>query len=447
MKQSSTILARDSMERVRQHVAESVTRADEFPGKGVWIYRCTSDDIESQICEIAAAVDAGRELPLLGMTFAVKDNIDVAGIPTTAACPAFSYTPVVSSTVVRRLMEAGAIVLGKTNLDQFATGLVGTRSPYGACENFFDPEFISGGSSSGSAVAVAASICDFSLGTDTAGSGRVPAAFNNLIGVKPSRGLISTSGVVPACRSLDCVAIFARELDTAQRVLDVCEGFDGDDIYSRPRGEITSTYAKPTRDPLRVGIPTGDDLEFFGDDAYAALFNEAVDRFESLGSQAVAIDYEPFRETAQLLYEGPWVAERLAAIHEFYDRHEADVLPVIRSIIGNADHLTAVDAFRGIYQLTACRRRARMLWESMDLLMLPTAGTIYTIDQVQADPIQLNKNLGYYTNFVNLLDLCALAIPAGFRADGIPFGVTLIAPAGNEKTLFEAAERFAGAQT
>jgi allophanate hydrolase len=363
-------------------------------------------------------------------------------MPTTAACPAFSYVPQVSAAVVQKLCDAGAIVVGKTNLDQFAAGLVGTRSPYGACENFYDRTYVSGGSSSGSAVAVAAGLCDFSLGTDTAGSGRVPAAFNNLVGTKPSRGLISTAGLVPACRSLDCIALFTRDLPTAKRVLDVCEGFDANDIYSRPRSEITTTYTVPRVGDVRIGVPAPDDLEFFGDAEAQALFQAAHRKLLFLGGKPATIDYGPFNETAQLLYEGPWVAERLAAIEDFFDRHAHEILPVTRTIIGGAEGLDAMDVYHGIYQLQALKRLVRQQWQTMDVLLLPTTGTIYTIEQVNADPIGLNRNLGYYTNFVNLLDLCALAIPAGFRENGLPFGITLLAPAGNEATLFELSQRF-----
>ncbi len=428
-----------------KHVDACLERADAYGGKGVWIHRCSRNEIGEQLDRLSGLLAESRSLPLLGVTIAVKDNIDVAGLPTTAACPAFSYTPQVSAPVVQRLCDAGAIVLGKANMDQFATGLVGARSPYGACENFYDRRYISGGSSSGSAVAVAAGMCDIGLGTDTAGSGRVPAGFNNLVGLKPSRGLISTCGVVPACRSLDCVSIFARDVDTAEHVMEIAESFDPVDIYSRRRAEITTTQNVNVGNGFRFGIPRNADLEFFGDAQQERCFFDAVERVEHIGGARAAIDYGPFCETAQLLYEGPWVSERLAAIQEFYERGGGQMLPVIRTIISKAEKLTAVDAFRGIYQLAALRKEARKQWAQIDVLVLPTTGTIYTIDQVLADPIQLNRNLGYYTNFVNLLDLCAVAIPAGFRPDKLPFGITLVAPAGNEQTLLEIAKRFAGA--
>lgn len=434
-----------SLEAITARVHEFKRRADAYDGKGVWIHRCSCAEIDTQLTRLSGMMMERRHLPLLGLTFAVKDNIDVAGLPTTAACPSFAYTPQVSAFVVQQLCDAGAIVLGKTNMDQFATGLNGTRSPYGACENAFDRKYISGGSSSGSAVAVAADLCDFSLGTDTAGSGRVPAAFNNLFGLKASCGLLSTSGVVPACRSLDCVTIFSKTPDVAKKVFAVAEAADASDIYSRHRDDICTRSDKSLPADFRIGLVDADDLEFFGNTEYEQLFDAACQRFIKAGAQPSAVDYGPFAECASLLYEGPWVAERLAAISEFYDRHADAMHPAVRAIVGAAENITGVDTFRGLYNLAACRRQAAVEWKKMDVLLLPTAGTIYTIDQLNADPIALNRNLGYYTNFVNLLDLCALAIPAGFTAAGLPFGVTLIAPAGREAQLFAAAERFAEA--
>lgn len=438
------IVSPHALEDVIVHVDACLARCDEYNGKGVWIHRCTRDEIDAQINRISGLMVEQHELPLLGITLAVKDNIDVAGIPTTAACPAFSYTPQVSASVIQRLCDAGAIVIGKTNMDQFATGLVGTRSPYGVCENYYNRAYISGGSSSGSAVAVAAGLCDAALGTDTAGSGRVPAGLNNIIGLKPSRGLISTVGVVPACRSLDCVSLFTRSLELAEHLLGVAEAFDAGDIYSRHRAEITTATNTHVAHGFRMGVPRGSDLEFFGDSLQAECFARATERLSAIGAGRSDIDFAPFNETAQLLYEGAWVAERLAAIHEFYDRCGDQMLPVTRSIIGKAESLTAVDAFSGIYQLAALRKEARKQWAHMDVMVVPTVPTVYTIEQVNAEPVQLNRNLGYYTNFVNLLDLCALAIPAGFRSDGLPFGITLVVPAGNEPSLIEIARRFAG---
>ena len=380
-------------------------------------------------------------LPLSGLTFAIKDNIDLAGVPTTAACPAYAYSPEKSATVVERLIDAGAIPVGKTNMDQFATGLVGTRSPYGACSCVFDERYISGGSSSGSAVAVATGQVDFALGTDTAGSGRVPAAFNNLVGMKPTRGLLSTSGVVPACRSLDCVTILTRTCREAARVFEVACGFDPSDPYSRVPGPGQGAAPWATG-AFRFGVPSPAEMAFFGDDAASALFQEAVADLQSLGGTPVRIDYSLFKAAAELLYSGPWVAERLAAIGQFLETHGADMNPVVRDIIAGARRFTAVDAFHAEYKLRQLRRATEAEWARVDVLVLPTTGTIYTHEAVAADPVRLNTNLGYYTNFVNLLDLAAVAVPAGFRPNGLPFGISIIGPAVTDRGLLALACRY-----
>jgi len=391
----------------------------------VWIHLVDRAEALAQAERQRRRLASGALLPLYGVPFAVKDNLDVAGLPTTAACPGFRYIAERSAVVVDRLIDAGAIILGKTNLDQFATGLVGVRSPYGACASVFDARYISGGSSSGSAVAVAAGLVSFALGTDTAGSGRIPAAFNNLVGWKPTRGLLSNAGLVPACRSLDCISVLALTCADARAIGRVVGRFDAEDPYSRRAPAVAPGLPAA----FRFGVPAAGQLQFFGDTAAAALFDAAVARLETLGGTRVEIDYAPFRETAELLYEGPWVAERLAAIQSFFDRQPEAFHPVTAKIIGGGHRYTAVDTFRSFYQLEALRRKTEIEWGKMDLLVLPTAGTVYTIAQVEADPIQLNTNLGYYTNFVNLLDLCAVAVPAGFRADGLPFGITLVGAA------------------
>jgi allophanate hydrolase len=402
-----------------------------------WIERLP----RARLLEHARAL-GGRDaaaLPLYGIPFAIKDNIDLAGVPTTAACPAFAYTPDRSATAVQRLIDAGAIPIGKTNLDQFATGLVGARSPYGAGRNSFDPEFVSGGSSSGSAVAVALGLCSFSLGTDTAGSGRVPAAFNNLIGHKPTCGLVPTTGVVPACRSLDTVSVFALTAEDAQRVLAVAAGFDAADPFSRPAQPYGFDFG--CAPSFRFAVPAAKDLQFFGNRETERLFGEALARLRTLGGTQVEIDLAPFLETARLLYSGPWVAERYAAIREFFDAHADALFPVTREIIDQSRRWLAADAYAAQYRLRELQRHTVRVWEQADCMVTPTAGTIYRIADVQADPIALNANLGYYTNFMNLLDLSATAVPAGFQNDGLPFGVTLVAPAHRDVPLLHLAAR------
>ena len=402
----------------------------------IWISLAGRDRIEARIAEIRRWREAGAPLPLFGIPFAVKDNIDVAGMPTTAACPDFAYTPGHSAAVVERLEAAGAIVVGKTNLDQFATGLVGTRSPYGIPASVFDPAYISGGSSSGSAVAVAAGLVSFALGTDTAGSGRVPAASNNIVGLKPTKGLVSTRGVVPACRSQDCVSIFAGTVGEALGVLDVAQGFDVEDDYSRPAPPEAG--AMPAS--FRFGVPL-EPLEFFGDRDAAVLYAQSIDRLRALGGTFVAIDFGPFRDAARLLYQGPWVAERLAALRAYDFELPEAIHPVIWQIVGAAKGIGAADAFGAFHALARLTRAAEAEWAKMDVLLLPTTGTTYTIEAVLADPVMLNSNLGLYTNFVNLMDLSAIAIPAGFRPNGLPFGVTLIGRAFEDTKIAGLADR------
>ena len=381
------------------------------------------------------------KLPLYGIPFTVKDNIDVAGLPTTAACPAFAYTPDVSATVVTRLEAAGAILIGKTNMDQFATGLVGTRTPYGACTSVFNPEYISGGSSAGSAVAVASGLVSFSLGTDTAGSGRVPAAFNNLIGLKPTRGAISAHGVVPACRTLDCVSIFAETAADAAAVLAVAQSPDPLDHYSRT--PTTGAGAAPWAGAatFRFGVPAPANREFFGDPHNPHLYQAAIDALTALGGTPVEIDLAPFLATAKLLYNGPWVAERHAAIASFFAAHQADMDPTVSAIIGGANKYSATNTFNAMYQLEALREQTSAVWKTIDFLFLPTAPRTYSIAEIAAEPIVRNSHLGYYTNFVNLLDLAAVALPAGMCPDGLPFGISLIGPAFTEAALLPLADR------
>ncbi len=368
-----------------------------------------------------------------------KDNIDLTGVPTTAGCPEFAYTPSRSATLVERLIVAGAIPVGKTNLDQFATGLVGTRSPYGACRNSFDPDYISGGSSSGSAVAVAKGYVSFSLGTDTAGSGRVPASLNNLIGHKPTCGLLPTSGVVPACRSLDAVSVFALCGEDAQRVVAVGAGFDADDPFSRAAEPHGFDFGTTTR--FRFGVPRASNLEYFGNADGERLFREAVQTLIDLGGEPTEIDLQPFLESAQLLYGGPWVAERYAAIRAFFDAKPDALFPVTRQIVGAAKNWLAADAYAALYRLKELKRKADRVWTQVDCILTPTAGRHYRITEVEAEPIKFNSNLGYYTHFMNLLDYAATAVPAGFQNDGLPWGVTLFAPAFQDVPLLHLAAK------
>jgi allophanate hydrolase len=382
----------------------------------------------------ALSANGGADRPLYGVPIAVKDNIDVAGLPTTAACPAFSYRPARDATVVARLRAAGAIVIGKTNLDQFATGLVGVRSPYGVPRNPFNADLIPGGSSSGSAVAVAAGLVPLALGTDTAGSGRVPAGLNNIVGLKPSLGLISTHGVVPACRTLDCVSVLALTVDDAWTALAAAAGADAADPYSRGR-PLGEPGAMPAG--VRLGVPKPGQRLFFGDKVFAAAYDAALERLARVAGRIVEIDIEPFYETARLLYEGPWVAERTITTHSLLASDPEAIHPVTREIILSGLRPSAIDTFAALYKLEALRRVADHTFRQVDVLALPTAPTAYSVEQVLADPIQLNSRLGTYTNFVNLLDLCGLALPAAIADNGIPFGITLLAPGGADARLAE----------
>lgn len=395
------------------------------------------DEGEAHAEARALAARGAADLPLYGVPVAVKDNIDVAGLPTTAACPAFAYHPSDDATAVARLRRAGAIVIGKTNLDQFATGLVGVRSPHGIPRNALNPRLIPGGSSSGSATAVAAGLVPLALGTDTAGSGRVPAMLNNIVGLKPSLGLVSAFGVVPACRTLDCVSLIALTVDDAWAALSIIAGADDKDAYSRLRG-LGLPGAIPPR--LRIGVPRAGDRLFFGDDRAAADYDAALERLNRLGLAITEIDIAPFLATARMLYEGPWVAERYAAARTLIERDPDALHPVTRAIILAGRNVTAPDAFAAFYHLEELRREAARVWTDIDVLALPTAPTTYTVDEVLADPITLNGRLGTYTNFVNLLDLCGLAVPTALHNGGadtgtLPFGITLLAPTGEDALL------------
>ena len=410
-------------------------RVGDTPLAPLWIARASEAQLEAQIAALEARAASQpdrdallRAMPLFGVPFAVKDNIDIAGVPTTAACPAFAFTPDAHATVVARLVDAGAVWAGKTNLDQFATGLVGARSPFGRPSSAISAEHISGGSSSGSAVVVARGDVAFALGTDTAGSGRVPAGFNNIVGLKPTPGRVGTTGVLPACRSLDCVSIFALTADDAAQVLAVIEGADATDAYSDFRPGPAALPAT-----LRIGIPAAP--QFSGDGGYPAAFERAVAQIEALGHRAVPLDFAPLHAVAELLYSGPWVAERYTVVQELIERDPDALDPTVRQVIAGARKHSAVDTFRAQYRLRAAQRDCARFWQQVDLLMVPTAPGHPRHAEVDADPVGVNTQLGTYTNFVNLLGWCALAVPAGFAAGGLPFGVTFIAPGAADAAL------------
>jgi allophanate hydrolase len=433
---SGELSASELIERVLARIAK-------WDDPALWIARTSDTALRQRAFELDEAVAADpdliKRLPLFGIPFAIKDNIDVAGMPTTAACPAFAYAPLETAPVVRQLLSAGAVLVGKTNLDQFAAGLVGTRSPYGVPRNPFDARYIPGGSSSGSAVAVAAGLASFALGTDTAGSGRVPAAFNNIVGLKPTRGLLSTRGVVPACRSLDCVSIFALSAQDAAAVLDVAARFDLHDPLAR---EASPAELRRFGPQPRFGVPLASDLEFFGDREAESLFATAIVKLGEIGGTRAEAAFAPFRDAGRLLYSGPWLAERLHATQALLDDDPDAILPVTRSIIEKGRIYSALEAYRAQYGLARLKRETDLAFKSIDVLLLPTTGTIYEKAAVAADPFRLNANLGLYTSFVNLLDLTAIAVPSGFRKNGLPFGISLIAPAFAERALLDLTARF-----
>ncbi len=419
------------VDAVEAALAKIAGRGDD----GVWIALTPRDRLLAGARGLEERRAAGETLPLYGLLFGVKDNIDVADLPTTAACPAFATTPAKSATVVARLLTAGALCVGKTNLDQFATGLAGVRSPFGIPRNLFDDAYVVGGSSSGSGVAVGAGLVDFALGTDTAGSGRVPAAFNNIVGLKPSRGVLSTAGVVPACPSLDCVSIFAPSVEDAARIAAVAGGTDEADPFSRPEASSVA-FAPGERPPhFRFGVPPAGALDFLGDGRAAEVFDRALAHLTALGGTQVEVDFEPFREAGSLVYDSPLVAERLIAAGRLLAERPEALLPVIRQILAQAGRFDARDIFETLARLAQLRRRAPSLLANLDFLIVPTTPTIYRIDQVQADPIRLNATLGAYTNFVNTLDLSAIAVPTGFRNDRLPAGATLVGPWGTDARL------------
>jgi allophanate hydrolase len=419
--------------RTAADVMEEVTRRlDRYDAvqPAVWISRFDAATLRAAAVTVDARIASGEAPPLAGVPFAVKDNIDVAGLDTTAACPAFAYTPPRSATAVERLVAAGAIPVGKTNLDQFATGLNGTRSPYGIPRNAYNRAWVSGGSSSGSAVAVAAGLVAFALGTDTAGSGRVPAAFNHLIGFKPTRGRWSSRGLVPACRTLDCITVFAGTAEDAGLVDAIVAGFDREDSFSRAFEDVPRAHR-------RIGVPRVDQRPWFGDIESGFLYDAAL---ASLDAELVEIDMAPLNEAARLLYNGPWIAERTAALQGLLRDDPDAIHPVVRNIVEEGRAYSAVDAFAASYRLADLARVAEEMWATVDLLALPTAPTSYRVGEMLAAPIALNASLGAYTNFVNLLDMAAIAVPASQYQSGVGFGITLMGPAGSDRSLIDLAK-------
>jgi allophanate hydrolase len=403
-----------------------------------WIALASEAQLNSQLDALSALLDAANgelsKLPLYGVPFAIKDNIDAADWPTTAACPAFAYTAEADATVVARLREAGAILIGKTNLDQFATGLVGTRSPHGAVCNSFDPDYVSGGSSSGSASVVARGLVPFSLGTDTAGSGRVPAGFNNIVGLKPSKGWLPNTGLVPACKTLDCISVFALTVADALVVAQISGGYDASDPYSRSNPN-TAKVGMPTKP--RLAVPSNP--EFFGDTQNQAVFEQALGKLRELDVQLVEIDFAPFQQLAEQLYYGSWVAERTVALEGVNPEH---INPVVRGIVENGHQYSACDAYKAEYIRAELSRTINDILAGFDALVVPTSPTLRTLAEMDAEPVLFNSQFGTYTNFTNLADLSALALPAGFRADGLPAGITLIAPAWHDYALAAFGQRW-----
>ncbi|OLS60751.1 allophanate hydrolase [Pseudomonas putida] len=431
--------ARDLILALRERAAELNPRFNMF------IHLLSVEELEPYL----AALDGAslESLPLYGVPFAIKDNIDLAGIPTTAACPAFAYVPERSATVVEQLIRLGAVPLGKTNLDQFATGLNGTRSPYGACINSVLEEYPSGGSSAGSPLTVALGLTSFALGTDTAGSGRVPAALNNLVGLKASKGLISTAGVVPACRTLDCVTTFTATAPEASQLLQLLAVQDPRDEYSRANAgwNLGSAFGRVGK--FRFGVPREQDLEFFGCQEGPALFAAAVERLQALGGEAVTLDLSPFLEAARLLYEGPWVAERYSVVGELARTQPEAVLPVIHAVLAKAPQVSGVDTFRAHYRLQELKAECDRLLVGLECVLTPTIGRPVTLAELAEEPVLRNAELGYYTNFMNLLDYAAVAVPSGIMANGLPWGVTLFGRAFTDQYLLSLASAYQGLET
>lgn len=415
----------------RELIALLRDRSKQFVDRNIWIHELSDAEIEFYLSALDKRSIA--DAPLYGIPFAIKDNIDLANIETTAACKAVAFTPSEDAFVVNNFIAAGAIPLGKTNLDQLATGINGTRSPWGPGRNSFDPQYISGGSSSGSAIAVALGLASFSLGTDTAGSGRIPAAFNNIVGWKPSRGLLSSRGMLPACRTLDCITLFALTANDINALVPFAVRYDEQDAYARQNpaynssnnGAVANAFGTPTKKSFEFGVPRADQLEFYGDERYQTAFAKSIELLESIGGKKREIDFSNFLDAARLLYEGPWIAERYHGIRELIDNNPSALLPVIQTIIGSGRDKSAVATFDAMYKMQEFRRSIEGLISSLEFIATPTAGTHFTIEQMLAEPILRNSELGYYTNYMNLLDLAAVAVPTQIMDNGMPFGITL----------------------
>ncbi|MGV3635081.1 MAG: allophanate hydrolase [Pseudorhodoplanes sp.] len=424
---------RDRPENVFEVFDRIRTTMESDRTQSVWIHRADRAAIRATLERLLTLRSAGEPLPLFGLPFACKDNIDVHGMPTTAACAEFSYEPDRSATIVERLQRKGAVCLGKTNMDQFATGLTGTRSPYGICPSARNPAYIGGGSSSGSAVAVAKALASFSLGTDSGGSGRIPAGFNGIVGLKPTIGRVSLNGIVPNSRCFDCPSIFAANVDDAIEIFEAVEGFDESDPFSRC--EPSPLFGPVGNDPVRFAVPKVADREWFGGTSSAQAFADALERLAGLGAEMREIDFSLFREAGAMMLSGPWVAERKAGIRIFFEQNPGAFLDIVRAVFERADRWSAVDVFEFTYRLMALRREALILLKDVDFLLVPTAPRPFTVAEVLAEPYERNVEVGHYSYFVNLLDLCAISVPNGLLPNGVPTGLTLVAPAWHDRKL------------
>ncbi|WP_213772270.1 allophanate hydrolase [Bradyrhizobium sp. dw_78] len=427
---------------IRDIISRATTRIAEASNTNAWIHVESRTRLMERCDAIELRRSRGEAFPLYGIPFGVKDNIDVAGMPTTAACPGFKYTPDQSAHAVQLLLDAGGICMGKTNLDQFATGLSGARSAYGTCASVANPLYVSGGSSSGSAVAVAAKHVSFALGTDTGGSGRIPAGFNGIVGIKPSIGRVSTRGLVPNCRSLDCVSIFSDSVSEGMEILRIIDGFDIDDPYCRNAPARTTDVRPVDGQRFTFGRLGKCDLKFFGMDEGLSIYEEACDSLADIGGEPVEIDFAPFAEAGQLLFSGPWIAERRSALGPFASKHPDALLDVIHQVLKVADNFSAAQVFDSMNRLASLKRGAEKLFSSISAMVVPTAARAYTIEQMEENPIEFNNRLGHYSYFANLLELCAIAVPSGILSCGVPMGVTLLAPAWSDERLGSLASRF-----